>query len=164
MLYEGVRLAAASGEPVDAAMTEQIMNARHQDIDQTGWMTAEFAEDALIRLHVLSRSQTSISTACERARARLQQIDENKRPRARLEATLQLAGCLGAIGNDDEAHRLLLPALRTCAALGLSQLLVDEGPQLLRLAKGAVSADGPGARDPAGLRDFVSDLVETPTS
>ncbi len=86
-----------------------------------------------------------------------------KRPRAHLYATLQSALCLGVAGDTDEAHRVLSPALRTCAALGLSQLLIDEGPRMLRLARDAVDAKEFTSSDPTtpvNVRDFVSNLVE----
>jgi len=86
-----------------------------------------------------------------------------KRPRARLHATLQFALCLGEAGNSDDAHRVLSSALKTCAALELSQVLLDEGPQMLRLAKDAVDAKEFSSADPttaANVRDFVSNLVE----
>jgi hypothetical protein len=56
--------------------------------------------------------------------------------------------------------------LRTCAALGLSHLLIDEGPQMLRLAKGAVVAGEFSSADPTtseSVRDFVLGLAETST-
>ena len=65
---------------------------------------------------------------------------KHKRPRAHVQATLQYALCLAVAGKTDEAQRVLAPALRTCATLGLSRLLIDEGPLMLRLAKGAVVA------------------------
>ena len=54
-------------------------------------------------------------------------------------ATLQYALCLAVAGSADEAQRILAPALRTSAALGLNRLLIDEGPQMLRLAKNTVA-------------------------
>ena len=66
-------------------------------------------------------------------------------------------------GDTDEAILVLSSALRTCAALGLSQLLIDEGPQMLRLAKDAVDAKEFSSADPTtpvNVRDFVSNLVE----
>jgi len=75
-----------------------------------------------------------------------------------------LALSLGTAGKPEEARRILSAALRTCAALGLSQLLIDEGPQLLRLAKDAVDRTDVSDADPmttANVRDFVSNLAET---
>ena len=60
----------------------------------------------------------------------------------------------------------MAPALRTCAALGLSRLLLDEGPTMVRLAKETVAADEFSSTDPAmaqNVRDFVLVLAETPT-
>ena len=69
-------------------------------------------------------------------------------------------------GDTDAAQHVLAPALRTCAALGLSQVLIDEGPQLLRLAKECVTqTDGDLADDAlfANVRDFALNLAEKPT-
>jgi hypothetical protein len=57
----------------------------------------------------------------------------------------------------------LAPALRTSAALGLNRLLIDEGPQMLRLAKNTVAADEFSSADQKmseSVRDFVLGLVE----
>jgi hypothetical protein len=77
-----------------------------------------------------------------------------------------LAFCLTSAGRREEASQVLAPALRTCAALGLSRLLLDEGPMMVRLAKETVSEDEFSATDPAmaeNVRDFVLALAETPT-
>jgi serine/threonine-protein kinase PknK len=66
-------------------------------------------------------------------------------------------------GKSDEAQRALAPALRTCAALGLSRLLIDEGPQMLRLAKDTAVADEFSSADPTNVRDFVLSMAETST-
>jgi serine/threonine-protein kinase PknK len=53
--------------------------------------------------------------------------------------------------------------LRTCAALGLSHLLIDEGPPMLRLAQDtAVQTEGEvaDATTSANLRGFVLNLAE----
>ena len=76
---------------------------------------------------------------------------------------LQLALCLVVAGNNEEAQQVLAPALRTCAALGLSRLLIDEGPQMLRLAADTVDADEFGSADPTtsrNVREFVLGLAE----
>jgi serine/threonine-protein kinase PknK len=113
---------------------------------------------------LIDGTESSLEAACRRARARLEHVDQSKRPRAHLHATLQLALCLAVAGKIDEAQRVFAPALRTCAALGLSRLLLDEGPQMLRLMKDAVdakelSSDGPTTL--SNVRDFVSNLFET---
>jgi hypothetical protein len=74
--------------------------------------------------------------------------------------------CLAVAGNTDEGQRVLAPALRTCATLGLRRLLIDEGPQMLRLAKDTVVADELTSADPKtseSVRDFVLGLGETST-
>src|SRR5262249_55743942 len=102
---------------------------------------------------------SALTAACQRARARLDHVDQGKRPRAHLHATIQLSLCLAVAGHSDEAQRVLRPALRTCAALGLSRLIIDEGPQIVRLAQDAAIE---GLRDdtPANVRDFVLSLAE----
>lgn len=70
-------------------------------------------------------------------------------------------------GNSDEAQHVLAPALRTIAALGLSRLLIDEGPQMLLLATDNVVADQFTAADPttsANVREFASSLAATSTA
>ena len=156
LLYEGVRLAAMSGGPIDDSVAQRIVG--------TGPQQPELIEDAQIRLLLIDGTGSSLETACRRARTRLEHVDKSKRPRAHLHVTLQLALCLGVAGKIDEAQRVCAPALRTCAALGLSRLLLDEGPQMLRLMKDAVDAkelsfDGPTTL--SNVRDFVSNLFET---
>lgn len=92
-------------------------------------------------------------------------LDQRRRPRAYVQATLQYALCLAIAGDSDEARRVLAPALRTVAALGLSRLLLDEGLQLLRLAAVTVVADEFTAADPttaANVREFMLSLAATP--
>jgi serine/threonine-protein kinase PknK len=75
-----------------------------------------------------------------------------------------LALCLAVTGDTYEAQRVLAPALRTCAALGLSRLLIDEGPQMLRLAADTVDTDEFSSADPTtseNVREFVLSLAET---
>jgi serine/threonine-protein kinase/serine/threonine-protein kinase PknK len=70
---------------------------------------------------------------------------------------------LAAAGDTDEAQHILAPGLRTCAALGLSQLLVDEGPVMLRLAKKCVAQTDSILADDAitaNVRDFALHLTE----
>jgi serine/threonine-protein kinase/serine/threonine-protein kinase PknK len=141
LLNESVRIALRSGEPIDESVALRISSSM---------------EDAQIRLLLIDETSSALAMACQRASARLEGVDQSKRPRAHLQATLQLALCLGMAGSTDEAIRVLSPALKTCAALGLSRLLIDEGPQMLRLANDAVS--DPSAS--ASVRDFVQSLAE----
>jgi serine/threonine-protein kinase PknK len=95
----------------------------------------------------------------------MEHVDQGKRPRAHLHATIQLALCLAAAGDTDEAQHVLSPALGTCAALGLRQLLIDEGPQVLRLAKACVTQTESSSADDAvtaNVRDFALHLAEKP--
>jgi serine/threonine-protein kinase/serine/threonine-protein kinase PknK len=156
LLNESVRVAAPLGEAIDDSLAQRITRSGSAQFDGIVGVAAELMEDSRIRLLLTDGTPSALSDACERARARFDQLDQGKRPRAHLQATLQLALCLGMAGNTDEAVRVLSPALRTCAALGLSQLIVDEGPQMLRLANDAVS--DPSAS--ASVRDFVQSLAE----
>jgi serine/threonine-protein kinase/serine/threonine-protein kinase PknK len=163
MLYERVRLAAVSGEPIDESVARRIASLSSQQLDGISDVAAELIEDAQIRLHLLGGTPPAFAGACQRAQGRLERVDRRKRPRAHLYATLQSVLCLGTAGDTDQAILVLSSALRTCAALGLSQLLIDEGPEMLRLAKDAVDAkelSSPDPTTPVNIRDFVSNLVE----
>jgi serine/threonine-protein kinase PknK len=132
-----------------------------QALDGIADVTAELREDSQIRLLLNDGGPSALGEACQRARARLGHVNQDKRPRAHLEATLQLALCLTAAGDTEEAQRVLAPALRTCAALGLSRLLIDEGPQMLRLAQDAAATEGFNSADPTSksVQDFVSTIA-----
>ena len=162
MLYEQVRLAALSTDVVDEALAAQVMSQG----GGTGDVTAELRADSQIRVLVADGQSSSLGAARDRARARRDGVDQSKRPRAHLAATLQLSLCLAVAGKNAEARRVLAPALRTCAALGLSRLLVDEGPQMILLAKDTAVGDEFRSADPAtseNVRDFVLSIAETST-
>jgi serine/threonine-protein kinase PknK len=155
-----------STEVIDESLVHRVMSQGPQQLDRIGDVTAELKEDSQIRLLLIDGEPSALSAACTRARARLDHVDKGNRPRAYLHATLQLALCVAAAGNTDEAQRVLHSALRTCAALGLSQMLIDEGPQMLRLAEDTAVADEFSSADaatPANVRDFVLGLAETST-
>jgi serine/threonine-protein kinase/serine/threonine-protein kinase PknK len=163
LLNDSARIAALSGEPIDDSLARRIIHSRSEHLNELDCVTAELLEDAQIRVLLFDATPSAVEEACRRARACRDHVDEHNRPRAHLRATLLLTLCLDADGNRDEAVRVLGPALRTCAALGLSQLLIDEGPQMVRLAKDAVNAEEFSSADPttaANVRDFVSNLVE----
>jgi ATP/maltotriose-dependent transcriptional regulator MalT len=158
LLNETVRLAAMLAEPIDESVGRRITSAGSQPLDGIGDVTAELMEDSQIRLLLIDGTPSTLASACERARARLEHVDQYKRPRAHLRAAVQLALCLDAAGGTEEAQLVFSPALRTCAALGLSQLLIDEGPQIVRLAKECVTQTDAGLADDAvsaNVRDFV---------
>jgi serine/threonine-protein kinase/serine/threonine-protein kinase PknK len=161
LMYEKVRLAAMSTEEIDERLAQRVMAQGSQALDGINNDTAELREDSQIRLLLNDGSPSALSAACERARARLGHVDQDKRPRAHLEATLQLALCLAVAGDADGAQRVLAPALRTCAALGFSRMLIDEGPQMLRLAQDTVATDEFSSTDPTSksVKDFVSNVV-----
>ena len=151
-----VRIAALSGQEIDKALARRIMAHGLQDLDEIGDLTAEFREDAQIRVLLLDGQPDALASACERARVRLDHIDKLQRPRAHLLARLQYARCLAAAGNDEKAQWVLAPALKTCAALGLSRLLIDEGPAILRVAhEVAAGWETIDAATAADISDFV---------
>ena len=160
LLGESVRIAALSTEVIDGSLAQRITAQGAQKLDGTGDDIAELREDSQIRLLLLDGQHAALSEACRRARVRLDHVDQSKRPRAHLHATIQLALCLAATDDVDEAQRVLAPALKTCAALGLSRLLIDEGPQVLRLAADTVDAVEFSSADPTNVRDFALSLVE----
>jgi ATP/maltotriose-dependent transcriptional regulator MalT len=164
LLFESVRIAALSGEGIDESVAKRVTAQGAQKLDGTGDDIAELREDSQIRLLLLDRSPAALGEACSRARVRLDNIDQSRRPRAHLMATLQYALCLAETGDNSEAQRVLAPALRICAALGLSRLLIDEGTQMLRLALDTITASELGSADAitsANVRDFVTSLAAT---
>ena len=166
LVYEQVRLAAMSSQDIDVSLAQRVRSQGTQALDGIGNLTAEFREDSQIRLLLVDGESSALADAYSRARARRDHIDQRKRPRAHLRASLQLAFSLAAAGKRGDASHVLAPALRTCAALGLRRLLLDEGPMMVRLAMETVAADEFSYTDPAlveNVRDFVLGLVETPT-
>jgi serine/threonine-protein kinase/serine/threonine-protein kinase PknK len=163
LLNETVRLAAMSAEPIDESVAVRITSAGSQPLDGLGDVTAELMEDSQIRLLLIDGRPSALATACQQARTRIEHVDQRKRPRAHQYAAIQLAHCLAAARDTEEAQRVLAPALKTCAALGLSQLLIDEGPPMLRLAKECVTQTDGGLADDglaATVRDFALNLGE----
>lgn len=157
-----VRLAALSGTELDKSLTRRIMAHGLQDLDEIGDLTAEFREDAQIRVLLLDGRPEALASACERAKARLDHVDKLQRPRAHLQTRIQYARCLAAAGMDEKAQWVLAPALKTCAALGLSRLLTDEGPAILRVAHDvAVGWEAIDAGTAADISDFVHKLEAT---
>jgi ATP/maltotriose-dependent transcriptional regulator MalT len=164
LVYEQVRLAAMSGQDIDASLAQRVRSQGAQALDGIGNVTAEFREDSQIRLLLVDGESSALADACSRARVRHDYIDQRKRPRAHLRASLQLAYCLAVAGNSAEASRVLAPVLRICAALGLSRLLLDEGPMMVRLAKDTAAEGEFISADPAmvqNVREFVLELAET---
>jgi hypothetical protein len=165
LVYEQVRLAAMLGQDIDVSLAQRVRSQGAQVFGGIGDVTAEFREDSQIRLLLVAGESSALADACSRARIRRDHIDQRKRPRAHLRASLQLAYCLAVAGNSAEASRVLAPVLTTCAALGLSRLLLDEGPMIVRLAKETAAEDEFSSADPAmaeNVRDFVLGLAETP--
>jgi ATP/maltotriose-dependent transcriptional regulator MalT len=162
LLCESVRIATQSTQEIDESLAQRVMSEGAQKLD-SGDDIAELREDSQIRLLLSDGRPPALGEACRRGRVRLDHVDLRKRPRAHLHATIQLALCLAVAGKADEAQRVLAPALRTCAALGLSRLLIDEGPQMLRLAADTVDADEFSSADTTNVREFVLSLAHTST-
>jgi serine/threonine-protein kinase PknK len=161
LVFEHVRLAARSNEAIDQSRVGRVIGQGARMLDGIGDVTAELTEDIQIRVLLADAQPSSLREACSRARARVDHIEQRRRPRSHLRATIQLALCLASAGEDGEAQRVLAPALRTCAALGLSALISDEGTPMLRLAHD--TAVGPqselgDATTSANVRDFVLKL------
>jgi serine/threonine-protein kinase/serine/threonine-protein kinase PknK len=157
------RIAALSGMPIGDSLALRITHSQSERPDELDGVTAELIEGTQIRVLLQAGTPEALDEACARARACRDRIDQHDRPRAHLGATLQFAHCLGVAGDHDEAVHVLYPALRTCAALGLSQLLLDEGPQMIRLAQDAIHASGSRSPDQVtqeNIRDFVSNLSD----
>jgi serine/threonine-protein kinase/serine/threonine-protein kinase PknK len=163
LLYENVRLAALSGDPIEESTVGRITSAGPQQLGGIGLDATELLEDAQIRLSLIDGTRSALNTACRRACVRTEQTDRSRRPRAHLLATLQYALCLAVADKPGDARRILAPALRTCAALGLSRLLIDEGRRMVRLAEDTVAAEDFDSADPtvfANIREFVTRLSE----
>jgi serine/threonine-protein kinase PknK len=158
MNFESVRIATLSTEGIDESLAHRVMRQGAQNLDGTGDDTAELKEDSQIRLLLFGGKPPALSEACKRARVRFDRVDPGKRPRAHLHATIQLALCLAVAGRTDEARRVVWPALRTCAALGLSRLLIDEGPHMVRLVQDAATERGLRDDTSANVLDFVITL------
>ena len=166
LLYEQVRSAAMSTEGSTSRWLTESGAKVHKHSTESATSQPNSGRTRKSDSSSIDGQPSALTAACDRARARVDHVDQRKRPRAHLQATLQFAFCLAVAGNTDEAQRVLAPALRTCAALGLSHLLIDEGPQMLRLAKDTVVADEFSSADPTtseSVRDFVLGLAETST-
>jgi hypothetical protein len=166
LVYEQVRLGAMAGQEIGPSLAQRVISHGEQALDGTGDITAEFREDSQIRLLLADEKASAVTAACHRARARRDHVDQRKRPRAHLWASLQLASCLATAGKSDAAEQVLAPALRSCAALRLSRMLIDEGQLLLDLAKDTMEAreftsDDPGMSD--SVREFVLSLTDPST-
>nr|WP_255456894.1 hypothetical protein [Mycolicibacterium sp. CBMA 361] len=155
-----VRMAATSEREVDESLAHRYLAHGIQPLD-TGDIIAELREDVQIRLLLLDGRPTALDAACDRARTRVDHIDKSNRPRAHLRATIQYALCLAMTGKDVKARWILAPALKTCAALGLSRLLIDEGPVLLRVAHDiAVGWETVDAATAVDITDFVHKIED----
>ncbi|MFE3060479.1 protein kinase [Nocardia sp. NPDC059239] len=98
-------------------------------------LTAELNEDSAIRLLLRDHMPDRVDIACVRAEQLRSSVDAEQRPRAALYARLLLTSCLATAGRIDEAKDALVPALATCADLGLIRPLRDESPAVISLIR-----------------------------
>ena len=119
-----------------------------QELDGIGYATAELREDAQIRPLLLNDGQT-IALAC---------------PRSGHTPGRAVPG--GSRQYRQRSARPSTPALRTSATVKLRRLLIDEGPQMLRLRRTPRWPDELTSADPKtsdSVRDFVLGTGETST-
>ncbi|WP_063009517.1 hypothetical protein [Nocardia nova] len=101
-------------------------------------MTAELAQDSLIRLLLAERSPATIGEACDRSEILVREIGRQARPVALVQAQLLAACCQWAAGHHEKAKSLAAPVIARCIAQGVPRLVDDAGP---------------------GIHDIVGDLV-----
>ncbi|WP_245402214.1 serine/threonine-protein kinase [Nocardia albiluteola] len=130
------RLAARiANEQIRLGLPITIAETPAEGDDGIATLTAELNEDSEIRLLLNDGTRAQLATACTRAAALRASIDAVQRPRAALHAQLLLAACRAAAGRTDEAKDTLIPALATCAEIGLIRPLRDEGPAITALIR-----------------------------
>ncbi|MDN2496806.1 hypothetical protein FHY52_08865 [Nocardia nova] len=110
-------------------------------------VTAELAQESVIRELLARQSITAAAEACALARALVDRIAGQHRPRALLRANLLLVSCLAAAGETEQAARSLLPCARLCAERSLIGLLRYGDPAVLtivrHIAESGAADDGP---------------------
>ncbi len=100
----------------------------HQQDTRTAAMTAELAQDSVIRLLLAERSPVSTGEACDRAETLVREIDSRTRPKALLQAQLLQACCQWAAGRHEDAKTTAAPAISLCIEHGVPRLVDDAGP------------------------------------
>ncbi|MET8430469.1 protein kinase [Nocardia sp. NPDC004860] len=81
-----------------------------------------------IRASLTSGSSERVATIVGDAAALVAKLAKQQRQRARLNAEILLAQCLSIVGEHDQALRLATGIEKQCRELGLTRLLLDEGP------------------------------------
>ncbi|MVU80820.1 protein kinase [Nocardia sp. ET3-3] len=127
--------ARVTNEQVRLGLRTTVAEAETDGDNGIAKLTAELNEDSAIRLLRNGGSPDQLVAACERAAKLRASIDGVQRPRAALYAQLLLAACLAAAGRIDEGKDALVPALATCADVGLIRPLRDEGAPISSLIR-----------------------------
>ncbi|MCX4095689.1 serine/threonine-protein kinase [Nocardia sp. alder85J] len=156
MLDERVRLGLPITHDERHRLTD--LGGYHQQPDHIQAVTAELEQDAAVRLLLAERTPVASRSSIERSGKLFEQIRQQKRPRALLQAQLLYGSCLVAGGRTPESIDLLTPALSRCAELGLVRFAVDAGgPGLASIAETLH-----GAPDRSGLpsRQFLQRLLD----
>jgi len=141
LLNDGARVAVALGLPrlrahVDNERTRLGLpvspQATHEDALPDGGLgeiTAQLREETEIRR--LTADQPVL--ACERARAWVQRLQHQGRPRALLQANRLLVECLSAAGRTDEAKQTLAGIAAQCAEHDMAHYVLDGGLRVVTL-------------------------------
>ncbi|MFI7195136.1 hypothetical protein ACIBQ0_35865 [Nocardia nova] len=122
------RLAARMAvERARLGLTEDSMRSEYSEPDSDGIaiVTAELRAES----HIRRLLREAPHRAVLRAEALHQSIDRVARPRAHLYATILYAACTTAAGRSATAEPLLIDVISRCAAVGIVQPLLDEGPE-----------------------------------
>ncbi|WP_155981314.1 serine/threonine-protein kinase [Nocardia sp. BMG111209] len=125
MLNERIRLGLPIGG--DERRRLERLGPYLRQPDHLRAAAAEFDQDSIIRLSLAEQSPGAIRRALERSETMFEQLRRQRRPRAQLQAQLLYACCLAAAGRTRAAADLALPALSTCADLGLIRFAIDAG-------------------------------------
>ncbi|MQY27805.1 serine/threonine-protein kinase [Nocardia aurantia] len=125
MLNERIRL----GLPIAADERRRLerLGPYVRQSDHLRAAAAEFEQDSVIRLLLAEQSPGPVRRAVERSETMFEQLRRQHRPRAQLQAQLLYACCLAAAGRTREAVDRVVPALSTCADLGLVRFAIDSG-------------------------------------
>ncbi len=118
-------------------------------------VTAELEQDSVIRELLARQSITATAEAGMLARARVDRIAGQGRPRALLQANLLLVACLAAAGETEQAERILLPCARMCAERSLIGLLRYGDPGVLAILERVARDTERGSTLPEAFLDAV---------
>jgi serine/threonine-protein kinase PknK len=128
LVNERIRL----GLPISDSDRDALTQLRPfvRQLNPISAMIAELAHDSAIRLLLVESNRAATELAHARAEQLVQEIAQQDRPRALLQAQLLLGCCLSALDRTKAAAELLAPVLRRCADLGLARPVIDSGRQL----------------------------------